>query len=256
VRITFCLWPQTVGGHRTGAQRRPCRREIFGSRKAVSASGRSFSSTTTTVHRRPSARRGDRSLGSASSAEWSCNPMPTASSDPGGARDNGYGVLLVGYESGNHSPHTIKRGCDRHRPPLYQDCRSSAITIPEPSSSAFPGETRNRSRRRSALPAEINPHTIQVSLPLPIPARTCSPKRREWLARSRSCRADLERGVRIAPLQYTHLSHTESSSRSKPSTSAFYVAVRNRLARRREVTAREERRTLARRDFSFVRWGG
>src|ERR1700730_6420964 len=131
-RCTFCLWPQTVGGHRyrtrsathvLGEMARIT--EMFPSVKEVF-----FDDDTFTDDRRRAEEiaRGMGKLG----LTWSCNakanvPFETLKV----LRDNGLRLLLVGYESGNQQILiNIKKGIrvDRARQ-FTKDCRKLGITI-------------------------------------------------------------------------------------------------------------------------------
>src|SRR5207302_11469694 len=71
-------------------------------------------------------------------------------------------------------------------------------------------ETREQFEETTQFAAEINPHTIQVSLAAPYPGTYLHRQAVEngWLDRANAELTD-ERGVQIAPLHYPHLSHTE-----------------------------------------------
>ncbi len=74
----------------------------------------------------------------------------------------------------------------------------------------MPGETKETIEETIRFAAEINPHTIQVSLAAPYPGTFLHRQALEngWLA---DTDAELltEQGTQIAQLSYPHLSHTE-----------------------------------------------
>ena len=74
----------------------------------------------------------------------------------------------------------------------------------------LPGETKETIEETIRFAAEINPHTIQVSLAAPYPGTFLHRQALEngWLA---DTDAELltEQGTQIAQLSYPHLSHTE-----------------------------------------------
>jgi radical SAM superfamily enzyme YgiQ (UPF0313 family) len=144
---------------------------------------------------------------------WSCNakanvPRPTLEV----LRDNGLRLLLVGYESGNQQIlNNIKKGMriDIARR-FTKDCHELGITIHGTFILGLPGETKETIEETIRFAAEINPHTVQVSLAAPYPGTYLHRQAVEngWLDIAHAELID-EHGVQIAPLQYPHLSHTE-----------------------------------------------
>ncbi len=110
---TFCLWPQTVGGHRYRV-RSPehVAEEIRQARGHVPAGAGSSSSTTTpspTTCRAP--RRSPGNLGRWASPGPATPRRTCRATTLKVLKDNGLRLLLVGYESGNQQIlHNIKKG--------------------------------------------------------------------------------------------------------------------------------------------------
>jgi radical SAM superfamily enzyme YgiQ (UPF0313 family) len=144
---------------------------------------------------------------------WSCNAkanVPRATLEI--LRDNGLRLLLVGYETGNQQIlNNIKKGMrvDIARR-FTKDCHELGITIHGTFILGLPGETRETIEETIRFAAEINPHTIQVSLAAPYPGTELHRQAVDngWLDGDHAELTD-ERGVQIAPLHYPHLSHTE-----------------------------------------------
>src|SRR5438128_848747 len=212
-KCTFCLWPQTVGGHRyrvrsVGHVIEEIRlaRHYFPQVKEI------FFDDDTFTDDRPRAEAIARELGKLG-VTWSCNakanvPRPTLEV----LRDHGLRLLLVGYESGNQQIlNNIKKGMriDIARR-FTKDCHELGITIHGTFILGLPGETKETIEETICFAAEINPHTIQVSLAAPYPGTDLHRQAVEngWLDLDHAELID-ERGVQIAPLQYPHLSHTE-----------------------------------------------
>jgi hopanoid biosynthesis associated radical SAM protein HpnJ len=212
-RCTFCLWPQTVGGHRyrtrsvghvveevAWAQRAfPEVKEIF------------FDDDTFT----DDARRTEaiaRELGKLG-VTWSCNAKANVSRDTLKVmRDNGLRLLLVGYETGNQQIlYNIKKGMrvDVARR-FTKDCHELGITIHGTFILGLPGETRETIEETIRFAREINPHTLQVSIAAPYPGTYLYRQAVEngWLDAEEAELVDAH-GVQIAPLNYPHLSHSE-----------------------------------------------
>ena len=175
-RCTFCLWPQTVGGHRYRTRSVGHVIEEMDGRRRLFRRSRNSSSTTTpslTTCRGPRRSRGS-SASSASS--WSCNAkanVPRATLKV--MRDNGLRLLLVGYESGNQQIlHNIKKGMrDRRRQAVRQGLpRARHHGFMARSSWACPARRRRRSRRRSNSPRRSTRTRSRCRWPRPIPGRS------------------------------------------------------------------------------------
>src|SRR5581483_7853769 len=165
-RCTFCLWPQTTGGHlyRTrsvgnvveeaglAAQLFPQMKELF------------FDDDTFTDDR-PRAEAIARGLGRLG-ITWSCNAKANVPRDTLKVmRDNGLRLLLVGYESGNDQIlHNIRKGLKVDIARRFTaDCRRLGIAIHGTFILGLPGETAQTIRDTIQFAIDINPHTIQVS---------------------------------------------------------------------------------------------
>src|SRR5258705_11085299 len=212
-KCTFCLWPQTVGGHRYRVRSvGHVVEEIRLAKNWFPQVKEFFFDDDTFTDDRPRAEAIARELGKVG-VTGSCNAkanVPRATLEV--LRDNGLRLLLVGYESGNQQIlNNIKKGMriDIARR-LTKDCRELGITIHGTFILGLPGETKETIEETIRFAAEINPHTIQVSLAAPYPGTDLHRQAVEngWLDLDHAELID-ERGVQIAPLQYPHLSHTE-----------------------------------------------
>jgi hopanoid biosynthesis associated radical SAM protein HpnJ len=212
-RCTFCLWPQTVGGHKyrvRSAQNvaaevakimheHPQVKEIF------------FDDDTFTDNL-PRAEEIARELGKLG-VTWSCNAkanVPRKTLEV--LKANGLRLLLVGYESGNQQIlHNIKKGLLIETAKKFtKDCHELGIKIHGTFILGLPGETRETIQETIEYAKEINPHTMQVSLAAPYPGTFLYKQAVEngWLDVENAELID-DHGVQIAPLHYPHLSHTE-----------------------------------------------
>jgi hopanoid biosynthesis associated radical SAM protein HpnJ len=212
-RCTFCLWPQTVGGHRYRTRSVDhVMAELRWARQAFPQVKEFFFDDDTFTDDRPRAEAIARELGKMGMT-WSCNAkanVPRATLKV--MRDNGLRLLLVGYESGNQQIlHNIRKGVriDVARQ-FTKDCQELGITIHGTFILGLPGETRETIEETIRFATQINPHTIQVSLAAPYPGTRLYKEALEngWLD---TANAELinGRGVQIAPLHYPHLSHSE-----------------------------------------------
>jgi hopanoid biosynthesis associated radical SAM protein HpnJ len=212
-RCTFCLWPQTVGGHRYRVRsvghvvdevkyilaNFPQVKEIFFDDDTFTDAG-------------PRAEAVARELGKLG-ITWSCNAKANVPRETLKVlRDNGLRLLLVGYETGNQQIlHNIKKGMriDVARR-FTRDCHELGITIHGTFILGLPGETTETIQETIRFATEINPHTIQVSLAAPYPGTFLYNQAVEngWLDAAHAELVD-EHGIQIAPLHYPHLSHQE-----------------------------------------------
>jgi hopanoid biosynthesis associated radical SAM protein HpnJ len=212
-KCTFCLWPQTVGGHRYRvrsvghvAEEMRLAKQLFPQVKEF------FFDDDTFTDDRPRTEAIARELGKLG-ITWSCNAKANVPRETLQVmRDNGLRLLLVGYESGNQQIlNNIKKGMriDIARR-FTKDCHDLGIMIHGTFILGLPGETKETIEETIRFAAEINPHTIQVSLAAPYPGTYLHRQAVEegWLDAAHAELVD-ERGVQIAPLHYPHLSHTE-----------------------------------------------
>ena len=212
-RCTFCLWPQTVGGHRYRTRSvGHVVEEIAWAQKAFPQVKEFFFDDDTFTDDLPRAEAIARELGKLG-VTWSCNAkanVPRATLKV--MRDNGLRLLLVGYESGNQQIlFNIKKGMRIEFARRFtKDCHDLGITIHGTFILGLPGETRETIEETIRFATEINPHTIQVSLAAPYPGTYLYRQALDngWLDSANAELVDAH-GVQIAPLHYPHLTHTE-----------------------------------------------
>jgi len=211
-RCTFCLWPQTIGGHKYRVQsiervvedvryvqrEFPQIREIFFD-----------DDTLTDNHERVEELA--RALGPLG-VTWSCNAkanVPRKTLEV--MRANGLRLLLVGYESGNQKIlHNIKKGMLVEVARRFaRDCHELGILVHGTFILGLPGETHETIEETLAFAKEVNPRTLQVSLAAPYPGTFLYNQAKEngWFASDVDLLTD--DGTQIAPLDYPDLSHTE-----------------------------------------------
>ena len=212
-RCTFCLWPQTVGGHRYRVRSvAHVIEEIRLAKHYFPQVKEFFFDDDTFTDNLPRAEAIARELGKLG-VTWSCNAKANVPRDTLKVlRDNGLRLLLVGYESGNQQIlHNIKKGMliDVARR-FTKDCHELGITIHGTFILGLPGETKATIQETIRFATEINPHTIQVSLAAPYPGTFLHKQAVEngWFDADHADLVD-EHGIQIAPLHYPHLSHEE-----------------------------------------------
>ncbi|WP_375465070.1 hopanoid biosynthesis associated radical SAM protein HpnJ [uncultured Methylobacterium sp.] len=212
-RCTFCLWPQTVGGHtyRTRSVGHVIE-EIKYCLKAFPQTKEFFFDDDTFTDNLPRAEEIARELGKLG-VTWSCNAKANVPRETLKVlRDNGLRLLLVGYESGNQAIlHNIKKGLRVEVAEKFtKDCHELGIAIHGTFILGLPGESKETIQETIKFATRINPHTIQVSLAAPYPGTFLYKQAVEngWLDAANAELVD-ENGVQVAPLHYPHLSHTE-----------------------------------------------
>jgi hopanoid biosynthesis associated radical SAM protein HpnJ len=212
-RCTFCLWPQTVGGHRYRTRSvGHVIDEMRWAQKAFPQVKEFFFDDDTFTDDLPRAEAIAKELGKLG-ITWSCNAKANVPRDTLKVlADNGLRLLLVGYESGNQKIlHNIKKGMlvDVARR-FTKDCHELGITIHGTFILGLPGETKETIEETIRFANEINPHTIQVSLAAPYPGTFLFEQavKEGWLDAEHAELVD-EHGVQVAPLHYPHLSHAE-----------------------------------------------
>jgi len=212
-RCTFCLWPQTIGGHtyRTRSAKHVIE-EIAQAQKMFPQIREFFFDDDTFTDDRPRAEEIARGLGRLG-VTWSCNAKANVPYETLKVlRENGLRLLLVGYESGNQQIlHNIKKGMRIEVARKFtEDCHKLGITIHGTFIIGLPGETRETIQETIRFATEINPHTIQVSLAAPYPGTFLYNQAVEngWLVRTGDDMVQGE-GFQISSIAYPHLSQQE-----------------------------------------------
>ncbi len=212
-RCTFCLWPQTIGGHRYRTRSPEHVVEEIALAKAYFPQVKEFFfDDDTFTDDLPRAEEIARRLGELG-VTWSCNakgnvPYETLKI----MKENGLRLFVVGYETGNQKILiNIKKGMrvDRARQ-FTEDCHKLGILIHGTFIVGLPGETHETIEETIRFAKEINPHTIQVSLAATYPGTYLHRQALEngWL-RDDSSDLVAGNGLQVSSLNYPHLSHEE-----------------------------------------------
>jgi len=212
-RCTFCLWPQTVGGHRYRTRSvAHVIEEIAWAKKAFPQVKEFFFDDDTFTDNLPRAEAIAKELGKLG-ITWSCNAKANVPRESLKVmRENGLRLLLVGYESGNQQIlYNIKKGMRVEVAEKFtKDCHDLGVTIHGTFILGLPGETPETIEETIRFANRINPHTIQVSLAAPYPGTFLYKQAVEngWLDADNAELVN-ENGIQIAPLHYPHLSHEQ-----------------------------------------------
>jgi hopanoid biosynthesis associated radical SAM protein HpnJ len=212
-RCSFCLWPQTVGGHRYRTRSvGHVIEEIRLAKHYFPQVKEFFFDDDTFTDDLPRAEAIAKELGKLG-VTWSCNAKANVPYETLKVlKENGLRLLLVGYESGNQQIlHNIRKGMRIEVAKKFtKDCHALGIDIHGTFILGLPGETRETIEETIKFATEINPHTIQVSLAAPYPGTQLYKEAVEngWL-NIEAAELINDRGVQMAPLHYPHLSHKE-----------------------------------------------
>ncbi|HZZ57666.1 MAG TPA: hopanoid biosynthesis associated radical SAM protein HpnJ [Opitutaceae bacterium] len=213
-RCTFCLWPQTVGGHRYRVRSvENVLAEVKWIRDNLPQVKEIMFDDDTFTDFKPRVEEIARGLGKLG-VTWSCNaranvPYSTLKI----MKENGLRLLLVGFESGDDQILlNIKKGLKTDMARRFsEDCRKLGIKIHGTFILGLPGETRETIEKTIRYAQEINPHTIQVSLAAPYPGTELYRQAIEegWLEENHAANLVSREGVQLAAIGYSHLSRTE-----------------------------------------------
>ncbi len=215
-RCTFCLWPQTISGHRYRhrtvpkvieevqyiLREMPEVKEIFFDDDTLADAHDFVVELSGELAKLGFGKPGF-------PVTWGCNAKANVpynvlkAMKAGGCR-----VLLVGYESGNQQIlHNIKKGLlVKVARQFTMDAHALGLTIHGTFILGLPGETLETIEETIRYAIELNPHTIQVSLAAPYPGTFLYKQATEngWFDGSDHLLTD--GGTQIAQLSYPHLS--------------------------------------------------
>ncbi len=224
-KCTFCLWPQTIGGHkyRTKSPAAVIReleegKALFGSKVREWM----FDDDTFTIDR---ARAIEISKGMKKlDLTWSCNARAHVDYDTlKQLRDNGLRLLLVGFESGNQDIlNRIKKGIklDMARE-FMANCRKLGIKVHGTFIIGLPIETQETIEETIRFAQELDPHTIQVSIAAPYPGTELYSQAMSngWMDNSILVAGS---GIQTSSLRYDHLSTDEIEEAVERMYKRFY----------------------------------
>ncbi|MCC6177634.1 MAG: hopanoid biosynthesis associated radical SAM protein HpnJ [Chloroflexi bacterium] len=256
-RCTFCLWPQTIGGHKYRV-RSP--EHVYAEMKHAKALfpqvKEFFFDDDTFTDNRPRAEEIARRIGTLG-LTWSCNAKANVPYETLKVmRENGLRLLLVGFESGNqHILNNIRKGIrlDRARE-FVQHCKRLGITIHGTFIVGLPGETHETIQRTIAFARDIDPNTIQVSIAAPYPGTELYAQALEngWM--KPGALLD-EHGLQDATLEYPGLSKEEIFQAVEEFYRRFYMRPRPIMRMLKEMALdRHECARRLREGYEFLRF--
>jgi hopanoid biosynthesis associated radical SAM protein HpnJ len=246
-KCTFCLWPQTIGGHKyrakspaaiieelqEGVQLFPQAREWF------------FDDDTFTVDKD---RAIEISKGLARlKLTWSCNARVNVDYDTlKHLRANGLRLLVAGFESGSQEIlNRIKKGTtlDMARK-FMRNCRQLGIKVHGTFMIGLPIETEDTIEKTIRFAQELDPYTIQVSIAAPFPGTEFHDEafRNGWLDDNPLLTED---GIQMSTIHYPGLCSDQIEDAAERLYRQFYFRMKPIFRMLREMS--KDRRVLFRR---------
>lgn len=169
-KCTFCLWPQTIGGHAYRVRSPQVVIREFEEGRALFPQAREWFVDDDTFTADP-ARAIEISKGLKKlNLTWSCNARANVDYDTLKAlRQNGLRLLVVGFESGNQEIlKRIKKGITLERSRQFmKNCHQLGIKVHGTFIIGLPIETRETIEETIRFAKELDPYTIQVSIAAP-----------------------------------------------------------------------------------------
>ena len=213
-QCSFCLWPQTIGGHKYRVRSaQNVADEMAYMKKLFPQVREFFFDDDTFTANLPRAREIANKLGPLG-VNWSCNSRANLDYDTiKSFKDNGLRLFLVGYESGNDETLTrIKKGVTTAEMRKFtKDCHQAGVIIHGTFILGLPVETRETIEQTVRFAQELDVFSMQVSLAAPYPGTELYEQARlnGWFAKKD--KADLVEGdgFQQSALEYPGLSKDE-----------------------------------------------
>src|SRR5713101_2511924 len=171
-QCTFCLWPQTIGGHKYRLfLKETVAAEMAYMKKLFPQVNEFFFDDDTFTANLPRAREIAKKLGPLG-LTWSCNSRANLDYDTiKFFRDSGLRLFLVGYESGNADILTrIKKGVTMEEMRRFtKACHQAGVVVHGTFILGLPVETHQSIENTIRFAQELDVFSIQVSLAAPYP---------------------------------------------------------------------------------------
>jgi hopanoid biosynthesis associated radical SAM protein HpnJ len=246
-RCTFCLWPQTIGGHsyRTRSAEVVVR-EIEEGKDLFPQALEWFIDDDTFTQDRVRATaigKGFKRL----NLTWSCNARVNIDYDTlKQLKANGLRLLVVGFESGNQTIlNRIKKGATLEMAREFmKNCRRLGIKVHGTFILGLPIESRETIENTIRFAQELDPYTIQVSIAAPFAGTELYRQaiQNGWLENGYFC---YDSGIQTAALRYPGLSFDQIEEAVAKMYRRFYFRMKPLLRMLLEMSA--DRRVLIRR---------
>jgi len=224
-KCSFCLWPQTIGGHQYRTKSpEAVGRELAEAKAMFGDHVREymFDDDTFTIDKQRAIAISEHMK--QLKLTWSCNARANLDYDTlKQLRNNGLRLLLVGFESGNQEIlNNIRKGINLDVARQFmRNCRDLGITVHGTFIIGLPIETRETIEQTIRFACEVSPHTIQVSIAAPYPGTElyAQAQANGWFANHELVS---ESGIQTSTLHYPHLSSTEIEDAVEQMYRRFY----------------------------------
>jgi hopanoid biosynthesis associated radical SAM protein HpnJ len=213
-QCTFCLWPQTIGGHKyrvrspqNVADEMAYMRRIFPEVKEF------FFDDDTFTANLPRAREIALKLAPLG-LTWSCNSRANLDAETiRFLKDCGLRLFLVGYESGNEQIlKNIKKGVTLEEMRRFtRDCHQTGVVVHGTFILGLPVETRETIEQTIRFAQELDVFSVQVSLAAPYPGTELFEMARQngWFVKKDKTDLVENDGFQQSALEYPGLSKEE-----------------------------------------------
>lgn len=213
-QCTFCLWPQTIGGHhyRVRSAQNVADEMAYLKRLFPQVKEFFFDDDTFTANL-PRAREIAKQLAPLG-LTWSCNSRANLEYDNIRLlKDSGLRLFLVGYESGNAQIlKNIKKGVSLETMRRFtKDCHRAGVVIHGTFILGLPVETRETIEETIRFAQELDVFSLQVSLAAPYPGTELYEAARQngWFAKSGKTGLVESAGFQESALEYPGLGKDE-----------------------------------------------
>ena len=247
-QCTFCLWPQTMSGHRWRTRsienvvaEIERTKELFPAAREIFFDDDTFTWNKARVIELCRKFR-DRKF------TWSCNSRVTTDFETLKAmKDAGCRLLVVGFESGDPQIlRQIKKGATIEQALAFmKNCKRLGIAVHGDFQVGHPGETPETIERSIRFAVALDPETIQVSISHPFPGTRFFEELREKGFLTEATMAD-EKGHQLPNIRYPDLSGEDIVKAVEKFYSRYYFRPRIifRILRRALFVKGEPRRLL------------
>jgi hopanoid biosynthesis associated radical SAM protein HpnJ len=210
-KCSFCLWPQTIGGHNYRAKSPEAVGLEMAEAKAIfgdSVREYMFDDDTFTIDKQRAIAISEylKKL----KITWSCNARANLDYETlKTLRDKGLRLLLVGFESGNQEIlDGIRKGIKLEVARKFmENCRKLGITVHGTFIIGLPNESQETIEETIRFACEVSPHTIQVSIAAPYPGTELyrQAQANGWFTNNNQ-NLIATSGIQLSTLEYPNLS--------------------------------------------------
>jgi len=213
-QCTFCLWPQTIGGHKYRVRSAEnVAAELRHAKKLFPQAREFFFDDDTFTANLPRARETAKLLKSLG-VPWSCNSRANVNYETIKLmKDSGLRLFLVGYESGSQTIlDRVKKGVTVEEMRAFtKACRELGVVIHGTFVLGLPIETKETIEETIRFAQELDVFSIQVSLAAPYPGTELyeMAKQNGWFSKRDKTDIVHGDGIQQSTLEYPGLSKDE-----------------------------------------------